>query len=148
MKPLQKACVQALCVLPLFLVACTPVEEPKTASISGGIYTDCDKNAQWENTEEGIAAMSVRLYFGACGENLLQTHLTDDKGEFIFTDLAPGEYCVYPDFELQTCGYAGNSPTTGITRHVTLESGTKADLVWFGFGNLSGSEESPAIEES
>ena len=137
----QKVCLQLLFVLSLFLLACTPVEEPKTASISGGIYTDCDKNAQWESSEEGIADMPVRLYFGGCGENLLQTHQTDEKGEFLFSGLAPGEYCVFPDFEFKTCGYAGNFPTTAITRHVTLESGTKADLVWFGFGNLSGSEE-------
>ena len=85
--------------------------------------------------------MSIRLYFGACGENLLQTHKTNEKGEFMFSELAPGEYCIYPDFEFKTCGYGGNFPTTAITRHVTLESGTKADLVWFGFGNLSGDAE-------
>lgn len=82
--------------------------------------------------------MSIRLYFGACGENLLQTHYTDEQGEFLFSGLAPGEYCVFPDFELKSCGYGGNFPTTPISRHVTLESGMEANLVWFGFGNLSG----------
>ena len=141
MKALQKIILQVTCTLSLFPASCTPVEEPETASISGGIYTDCDKNAQWENSEKGIANMPVRLYHGDCGENLLQSHQTNENGEFLFTGLAPGEYCVYPDFEFKSCGYAGNFPTTAITRHVTLESGTKADLVWFGFGNLSNGEE-------
>ncbi len=134
----QKIWIPVLFFLSLCLAACTPVAEPQTASISGGIYFDCDKDGACGNDETGIADMPVRLYFGACGENMLQTHKTDQKGEFLFSGLAPGEYCVFPDFELKTCGYGGNAPTTSISRHVTLESGMKADLVWFGFGILAG----------
>lgn len=140
MKPFNKACVSALCILPLFFAACTPVEAPKTASIAGRVYFDIDKSSSCEK-EPGIANMPVRLYFGACGENMLETHYTDTNGEFTFSDLAPGDYCVIPDFEDKTCGYAGNFPTTSISRRVTLESGTKAELVWFGFGDISGKGE-------
>ena len=138
MNTLKGAWIQVLFVLSMWLVACTPVAEPNTASISGRVYCDCDKNGECDDAESGIAGMRIRLFFGACGENMLQTHQTDKNGEFNFSGLAPGEYCVFPDFELKTCGYGGNFPTTPISRKVTLESGMKANIVWFGFGNLSG----------
>ena len=146
MNVFQKSCIQVMCILPLCLAACTPVTEPKTASISGRVYFDFDKSGECEESESGIADMSIRLYFGACGENMLATHYTDKEGEFEFSGLAPGEYCVFPDFDLKTCGFEGNFPTTAISRHVTLESGMKADLVWFGFGDISGNTE-PRIPE-
>ena len=138
MNSLQKACIRVLCILPLFLAACTPVEEPKTASISGRVYFDVDNSGGCSKDETGISGMPVRLYLGACGEHMLETHYTDENGEFRFSDLPSGEYCVIPDFEFKTCGYAGNFPTTAISRHVNLEIGTKADLTWFGFGDISG----------
>ncbi len=137
MRSFKKTCIQAFCILPLFIAACTPVEAPKTASISGRVYFDIDNSSSCEK-EPGIAGMPVRLYLGACGENMLETRYTNENGEFVFAHLAPGDYCVIPDFEDKTCGFAGNFPTTAISRHVTLETGTKADLVWFGFGDLSG----------
>lgn len=121
----------------LGISACAPVTEPNNASISGGVYFDCDKNGACDKEDCGIANMPVRLYSGDCGENLLQTHLTDEEGKFLFSELEPGKYCVFPDFEMIMCGYAGNFPTTKISRQVTLESGTKSDLVWFGFGKLA-----------
>jgi hypothetical protein len=135
----QKTWSQVLFVLLLTLASCTPVTEPSSGSISGGIYFDCDKSGELEGSESGISDMVIRLYHGQCGENLMQTHNTDEKGEFVFSGLEPGEYCVFPDFELKTCGYAGNAPTTPVSRNVTLESGMRVDLVWFGFGDLSGS---------
>lgn len=141
MKSLQKTLIHLLFILPLFLAACTPVEEPKTASISGGIFFDCDKDGECAEDETGLAGMCVRLYYGGCGENMLQMHTTNETGEFLFEELAAGEYCVIADFDLLTCGYGGNHPTTSISRHVTLEAGMKAELEWFGFGNLSGEPE-------
>jgi hypothetical protein len=134
----QKSWTQVLFILSLSLAACTPVAEPSPGSISGGIYFDCDKSGKLEGADSGISDMVVRLYHGQCGENLIQTHNTDENGEFMFSGLEPGEYCVFPDFELKTCGYAGNAPTTPVSRHVTLEDGMRVDLVWFGFGDLSG----------
>lgn len=138
MNSLKRIWIQALFILPLCFAACTPVEEPHTASISGGAFFDCDKDGECAEDETGIAGMCVRLYFGACGENMIQNHTTNEKGEFTFSGLAPGKYCVVSDFELRTCGYDGNAPTTSISRKVTLVSGQKAELEWFGFGNLAG----------
>ena len=129
-----------LIVLSLVLVACNPETESHTASISGGVFFDCDQNGECAEDETGLADMCVRLYAGACGDDMLQTHKTDDEGKFLFTGLAAGEYCVLTDFELRTCGYAGNHPTTSISRHVTLEEGMHVEVEWFGFGDLSGKE--------
>ena len=138
MNILPRAWIKAAFVLPLCLAACMPVADSRPASISGGVYFDCDKDGECGEDETGIADMYVRLYYGACGENMVQTHKTDKNGYCTFSGLEPGEYCIFPDFELKTCGYGGNFPTTAITRHVTLESGMQAELERFGFGDLSG----------
>jgi hypothetical protein len=138
MMTFKKVLTQLLFILALLLAACTPVEDPMTASISGGIFFDCDKDGDCAEDETGIADMCVRLYYGGCGENMMQNHNTNEQGEFQFTNLAAGEYCVQSDYDLLTCGFGGNHPTTSISRHVTLESGMHAELEWFGFGNLSG----------
>lgn len=139
MKILTKTGIYLLFILLLGFAACTPVEDSNSASISGRVFFDCDKDGECADDEEGIADMCVRLYFGSCSEkNMLQNHTTDENGEFQFTGLAAGEYCVMTDPELRTCGFAGNHPTTSISRHVTLEDGMHAELEWFGFGNLSG----------
>ncbi len=131
--------IQVLFVLPLFFAACTPVAETPTSAISGGIFFDCNKDGKCarDDVEIGLAGMDIRLYHGGCGENLVQTHQTNEKGEFLFSGLEPGEYCVFPDFQMKNCGWSGNLPTTAISRHVTLESGMKADVTWFGFGTLA-----------
>ena len=84
-----KIWIQLLFVLSLVLTACTPVEEPNTASITGGIFFDCDKDGECADDETGIADMCVRLYFGSCGEDLIQNHTTNEEGEFTFSELIP-----------------------------------------------------------
>ncbi len=142
----QKIWAFLIFILLLCLAACTPVEEPNTASISGGVFFDCNKDGECEEDEKGIAGMCVRLYSGGCGGDMIQNHTSNEEGEFTFTNLAQGEYCVIADYDLLTCGFGGNHPTTSFSRHVTLESGMNAELEWFGFGNLSGDEE--AVEEA
>ena len=136
--------IYLLFILLLGSAACTPVEDSNTASISGRVFFDCNKNGECEDDENGIADMCVRLYFGSCSaENMLQNHTTNKNGDFQFTGLAAGEYCVMTDPELLTCGFAGNNPTTSLSRHVKLEDGMHADLEWFGFGSLSGDSDAP-----
>jgi len=137
----ERTSILLLFLLPLLLACCTPAEDPMTASISGGIFFDCDKDGECAEDETGIADMCVRLYYGNCGENMIQSHTTNIEGEFQFTGLAAGEYCVLADFDLRTCGFGGNHPTTSISRHVTLQVGMHAELEWFGFGSLSGEAE-------
>lgn len=142
MRTLARTAIYLMFILLLGFAACTPVEDLNSASISGRVFFDCDKDGECADDETGIAGMCVRLYSGSCSkENLLQNHTTDKNGEYQFTGLAAGEYCIMTDPELLTCGFAGNHPTTSISRHVTLEDGMHAELEWFGFGNLSGSGE-------
>jgi hypothetical protein len=145
MNSLSKAWVPVLLILSILLVACNPASEPNTASISGGVFFDCNKDGECEEEDAGIANMCVRLYSGGCGEDMIQMHSTNEDGEFRFAELAAGEYCVIADFELLTCGYAGNHPTTSISRRVTLENGMHSELEWFGFGDLSG-KAVPSVE--
>lgn len=140
MNTLPKAWTLTLIVLSLVLVACEPATDSNTASITGGVFFDCDKNGECAEDETGLADMCVRLYHGACGEDMLQTHKTDEEGKFLFAGLSAGDYCVMTDFELRTCGYAGNHPTTSISRQVTLTEGEHVEVEWFGFGDLSGGE--------
>jgi len=141
MKILARNGIYLLFILLLGFAACTPVEDSNSASISGRVFFDCNKDGECADDETGIANMCVRLYFGGCGENLIQNHMTDKNGEFQFAGLAAGEYCVMTDPELLTCGFGGNHPTTSVLRHVTLEDGMHAELEWFGFGNLSGDDD-------
>lgn len=147
MNLLSKAWVLLLALLSFALVACEPVADSDTASISGGVFFDCDKDGECAEDETGLAEMCVRLYAGACGEDMVQTHKTDEEGKFLFAHLAAGEYCVMTDFELRTCGYAGNHPTTSISRSVTLTEGAHVELEWFGFGDLSGGDAPSPDEE-
>lgn len=80
MNILPSAWIKALFVLPLCLAACTPVADSNTASISGDVYFDCDKDGKCGEDETGIADMYVRLYYGACGKNMIQTHKTEFCG--------------------------------------------------------------------
>ena len=146
MNSLFKISTLSIIVLSFVLLGCDPTTEPGTASISGGVFFDCDKDGECAEDETGLADMCVRLYAGTCGEDMIQTHKTDDEGEFLFTGLTAGNYCVMTDFELRTCGYAGNHPTTSISRPVTLTEGAHVDLEWFGFGDLSGGE-APSPEQ-
>lgn len=138
MKNFTRMGTYLLFVLLLGFTACAPAEDSNSASISGRVFFDCDKDGKCADDETGIAGMCVRLYAGSCGENMLQNHQTNEKGEFQFAGLAAGEYCVMADPELLSCGFAGNHPTTSIFRHVTLADGMHADLKEFGFGILSG----------
>jgi hypothetical protein len=54
-------------------------------------------DGEMDNGEPGIPGIVVTLSEGACPGTELATAVTDDNGEFIFTDLAAGTYCVSVD---------------------------------------------------
>lgn len=115
------------------LVACNQGQDQTPGKITGGVFCDCNKDGECDQNEEGMANIAVRLYVGACGEQLYETTKTDAKGQFAFTDLEPGDYCVFPDVEPVCGGYAGNYPTSSINRNVTVDAGETTDLLWFGY---------------
>lgn len=61
MNSFRRTWIHVLFILPLCLAACTPVADSQTASISGGVYFDCDKNGECDNKEAGIAGMQASL---------------------------------------------------------------------------------------
>ncbi len=95
---------------------------------------DCNQNGDCNCNTPGLPDVSVHLYSGACGEALLQMVRTDSEGQFVFQALAPGAYGVYPDVPPTCGGFAGNDPTTSISRNILLDPGETIDLVWFGYG--------------
>lgn len=54
-------------------------------------------DGEMDNGEPGIPGIVVTLSEGACPGTELATAVTDDNGEFIFTDLTGGTYCVSVD---------------------------------------------------
>ncbi len=116
----------------VWLAACNQ-QNQTPGKITGGVFCDCNKDGECDQNEEGINNVTVRLYMGACGEQLYETTTTDAQGQFAFTGLEPGDYCVFPDLDPVCGGYAGNFPTSSINRNVTVDPGETTDLLWFGY---------------
>jgi hypothetical protein len=51
-------------------------------------------NGTRDDGEDGIATVQVTLAAGACADPPIATATTDDEGQFMFANLAPGTYCV------------------------------------------------------
>ncbi len=64
------------------------------ASPAGGFQA----NSLLDEGEPGIPSVLVSLGEGSCpAESSIATATTDEDGDYVFTDLAAGEYCVYVD---------------------------------------------------
>jgi hypothetical protein len=118
------------------MVGCQAEAPPATASITGGVFFDCNRDGTCNQADCGIKNVDIRLYRDACGGDLLQTAKTHEDGSFAFPDLAPGAYCVFLDAKLETCGYEANFPTNAISRKTVLKPGDKVVLHWFGLTRL------------
>ena len=119
----------ALTVFGLCLTACGPQTE-QAASISGRVYFDEDASEECEECECGIPDVRIKLYEASCGGESFQLIRTNEDGYFLFSDLAPGAYCVYSDLS-PTCN--GYMPTTSISYAVELQSGEALELPGFGY---------------
>jgi choice-of-anchor A domain-containing protein/uncharacterized repeat protein (TIGR01451 family) len=108
------------------------------ASIGDKVWLDTDKDGVQDNGEVGILNVTVKLY--DCNNNLIDTKTTDSGGNYLFSNLNPGDY--YVKFDLPA-GYvftqkdAGSDDakdsdadlSTGRTICTTLTSGEN-DLTW------------------
>jgi hypothetical protein len=64
-------------------------------TISGTVFFDLDKNGtQDDPVEPGLPEWQVKLGAGACPSEGLQTATTDTNGDYTFTDIIQGEYCL------------------------------------------------------
>ncbi|NUM71160.1 MAG: choice-of-anchor A family protein [Ignavibacteriaceae bacterium] len=110
--------------------ACTP--NTSTGSLGDKVWNDTDNDGVQDAGEAGIANVTVKLY--DCNNNLISTTTTNASGNYLFSNLAAGDYKV--KFELPS-GYVfspkdqgGNDATdsdadltTGYTTCITLASG-------------------------
>ncbi len=96
-------------------------------------------NSLLENDEPGIPGVLVSLGEGACPvESSIATATSDEDGDYVFTDLSAGTYCVSVDAladqnELLLPG-AWTFPETDVSSHtVTLEDGDLVTGINFGW---------------
>jgi hypothetical protein len=102
-----------------------------TASIGDLVFEDLDEDGVFDADEVGLAGIVLRLLQD---DNELATTTTDANGNYLFDELAAGEYTV----ELDTSSLGDLGLTTASTANVTLAEGevdTTAD-----FGVTSGED--------
>jgi len=61
-------------------------------SISGAKFYDIDTDGEWDEGEPAIEGFKIELYDAE--NELLDTQLTDEDGEYLFDELDPGTYMV------------------------------------------------------
>lgn len=102
-------------------------------------------NGVFDDGEEGIAGVEVHMFAGDCtaalpGEELIA--LTDDSGRFSFSDLEPGDYCVFVDvaapqnvtiLEEGQLTYPTSNGVVTNSVTVTVGAGSATDNVDFGY---------------
>ncbi|MEW6004452.1 MAG: SdrD B-like domain-containing protein [Stygiobacter sp.] len=107
------------------------------ASIGDKVWNDVNKNGIQDDNESGVQNVTVKLY--DCNNNLISSKTTDVNGNYIFSNLNPGDY--YLKFELPN-GFVFTQKdatdddkdsdadlSTGKTIYTTLTAGEN-DLTW------------------
>jgi len=107
------------------------------AEIGDTVWFDTDRDGQQDPGENGVAGVTVELYDDQ--GNLVGTTTTDSNGNYIFTDLVPGDYkltFIPPagmTFTIQDAGSDTSDsdvdPIMGMTILTTLDSG-ESDMTW------------------
>lgn len=117
----------------ILLASCSLTDQNVVpGEITGRVFLDNNADSECDTCDcdfylEGIV---IRLYKGNCGGLVRQSTETDSEGVYTFTDLPPGEYCVYPKVKTICEGY---KPTTPIQQKVVVVSGEMVEAPWFGF---------------
>jgi hypothetical protein len=98
--------------------------------IGGGKFEDIDGNGVREEGEHGLAGWTI--YLDSNENGMLdageQSTVTDEAGDYAFTDLGPGTYRVA---EVLQAGWVQTVPAEG-SYHVTMASGLLATSLDFG----------------
>jgi hypothetical protein len=131
----MKRIITALISLLIIAVfsACSSNGGDDPGTIIGDVFIDCDQDGECDCEETGFADVSIQIFMDECGGVPLQTIDTDENGDFEFTGLEPGPYCVMSNLK-PNCG--GHFPTTTITQEVVLEPGQTLELESFGYTEM------------
>ncbi len=78
-------------------------------SIGDTVFTDTNANGIQDAGEQGIQGVIVQLYDAA--GLLLDSAITDENGNYLFENLAPGEYTVVLDTDSLPSGYTLSTPS-------------------------------------
>ncbi len=118
----------------LCLTTTTP---PNSGQIGDRVWYDLDSQGDQDGSEVGINGVTVRLYNGACGPSgsAIQTKVTSGNGNYLFSSLPAGTYCVAADTStLPAPGYIQtNSGTVSNPKSVTIGSGGSNLDIDFGY---------------
>jgi len=107
----------------------TPTPTPVPGSISGGVWHDQDSSGDRNGGEPGFPGATVRLGSGACPSTGLQSTTTNSSGNYSFSGLAPGTYCVSVS-EDSHCHWIH---TTAESHTVTVNPGANTVVPWIGY---------------
>jgi hypothetical protein len=110
----------------------TPTTAP--AIVKGAIWNDANNNATLDSTEELFEGVTVRIESGGCGGLMLNSIVTNPGGQYAFTNLSSGTYCVVVNVNTMPAPIYGWMCTTQNTNQVefTLSGGEVRNLL-FGF---------------
>ena len=86
------------------VIAPTPSPTPALGKIGGKVFEDTNSDGNWDKGEPGISSnVVIKLDQGTCGLKVVGPYKTttpDINGNYVFTDLPSGSYCVYITFKL------------------------------------------------
>ncbi len=113
--------------------------QPAVVSIGDRVWQDNNGNGLQDDGEPGVAGVSVHL-LANCTGSAIETQQTNATGNYLFTDLAPGNYCLQFDkpagYSFTGLNVGSNTAidsdadrTTGRTAVTTLTGG-ESDLTW------------------
>src|SRR3989338_1693651 len=97
---IKKGSVVFIACLVLFFVYLAGVNAQTTFQISGFVFEDLNRDANWDSGEPKLSGRVVELYTGlpdpqatppyCCNEDTGRRYTTDSSGNYIFTDLTAG----------------------------------------------------------
>ena len=109
----------------------TPIPpDPMNASISGKAFKDANNDGVFNGSDVGYGSVTIRLGSGSCNSTNLGSQITSGSGNFSFTGLAAGTYCVSVDLSSLGTYNIANTPTKYT---VVVGAGGSVNKM-FGFG--------------
>ncbi|MCP4140378.1 MAG: hypothetical protein GY755_08835 [Chloroflexi bacterium] len=135
MKNIRKITLLITLILAILLLS-SCVGDPKAeyakkelGSLSGRLFFDENSNKECD-CECGVDNIDIRLYQDNCTGTFSRSIKSDEDGYYKFVDVAPGQYCIYPDISFSCEGFMS---TNGINRVVKLKAGEDIEVEWFSY---------------